>query len=209
MKQNKQATVALAITGASGIQYALRLLQCLIEHGSHVYLMFSKPGQIVTAMDTDLKLPGRPVEMQAFLSELYGAAPGQLQVFGEQQWTAPVASGSGVPDALVVCPCTTGTLAAIATGQCKSLIERSVDVVLKERKKLIVMPREMPFSEIHLENMLRLARMGAVIMPPNPGFYFHPKSVDDLIDFVVARVLDHLDIEHQLMPRWGIDPLEE
>jgi len=198
-------TIALAVTGASGIQYALRLLQCLIERGCRVYLMFSKPGQIVTAMDTDLKLPGRPADMQRFFAERYAAAPGQLQVFGEQQWTAPVASGSAAPDALVVCPCTTGSLAAIATGQCKSLIERAADVALKERKKLIVMPREMPFSEIHLENMLRLARMGAVIMPPNPGFYCHPQTVDDLVDFVVARVLDHLGIEHQLLPRWGLD----
>ncbi len=198
-------SVALAVTGASGIQYALRLLECLIERGCHVYLMFSKPGQIVTAMDTDLKLPARPADMARFFSERYSAAPGQLQVFGEQQWTAPVASGSAAPDALVVCPCTTGTLAAIATGQCKCLIERAADVALKERKKLIVMPREMPFSEIHLENMLRLARMGAVIMPPNPGFYFHPTSVAELVDFVVARVLDHLGIAHQLLPRWGLD----
>ena len=106
---------------------------------------------------------------------------------------------------MVVCPCTTGTLAAIAAGNCNNLLERAADVVLKEQKQLIVMPREMPFSVIHLENMLRLARMGVVIMPPNPAFYNKPRSIEDLVDFVVARVLDQLGIEQNLQPRWGID----
>ena len=197
--------IALAMTGASGIQYGVRLLECLLNAKKEVYLMLSKPAQLVASMETELDLPSRRVDLQTYFSERYNAADGQLHMFGLEQWTAPVASGSGAPEAMVVCPCTTGTLSAIATGNCNNLIERAADVVLKERKRLIMMPREMPFSEIHLENMLKLARMGAVIMPPNPGFYHHPKSIDDLIDFVVARVLDHLDIEHSLMPRWGLD----
>lgn len=203
MKRNPPR-IALAITGASGVQYALRLLECLLESGCHVYLMISKPGQVVVGMDTDLKLPGRAAEIQRFFEERHPDASGTLEVFGQDQWTAPVASGSGAPDAMVICPCTTGTLAAVAAGHCTSLLERAADVVLKERRRLIVMPREMPFSEIHLENMLRLARAGAVIMPPNPGFYHHPASIEEVIDFVVARVLDHLDIEQELTPRWGL-----
>ncbi|MBX2886710.1 MAG: UbiX family flavin prenyltransferase [Granulosicoccus sp.] len=203
MSANK--TVALAMTGASGIQYALRLLECLIQRDCQVYLMMSKPAQIVMGMDTDLEVPARAADAEELYSRRYGAKPGQLRAFGQQEWTAPVASGSGVPDAMVVCPCTTGTLASIASGQCNSLLERAADVVLKENRQLIVMPREMPFSAIHLENMLKLARMGVVIMPPNPGFYNRPSTLDDIIDFVVARVLDQLSIEHDLMPRWGIE----
>ncbi|MEJ2675450.1 MAG: UbiX family flavin prenyltransferase, partial [Acidihalobacter sp.] len=130
-------------------------------------------------------------------------------VFGEQQWTAPVASGSAPAEAMVICPCTTGTLSSVAVGASRSLIERAADVTLKERRKLIVVLRETPLSEIHLENMLRLTRMGAVMMPANPGFYHRPQSVEDLIDFMVARVLDHLDVPHQLMPRWGVEELPE
>jgi len=200
----RQPRIALAVTGASGVQYALRLLECLLERGCHVYLMISRPGQIVVGMDTDLKLPGRTAEIQRFFESRHPDVPGTLEVLGQDQWTAPVASGSGAPDAMVICPCTTGTLAAVAAGHCTSLLERAADVVIKERRRLIVMPREMPFSEIHLENMLRLARAGAVIMPPNPGFYHHPRSVEELVDFVVARVLDHLGIEQDLAPRWGL-----
>lgn len=196
--------IALAITGASGVQYALRLLGCLLQADCHVYLLVSRPGQIVIGMETDLRVPGRAADMQRLFEDYTGARSGRLEVLGMDQWTAPVASGSGAPEAMVVCPCTTGTLAAIAGGHCTSLMERAADVVLKERRRLILMPREMPFSEIHLENMLRLARMGAVIMPPNPGFYNHPQGVDDLVDFVVARVLDHLDIPQDLAPRWGL-----
>lgn len=205
MKVSNPPRIALAITGASGAQYALRLLECLLDAGAHVYLLVSKPGRVVIGMDTDLNLPARNAELERFFTERHAGAPGTVEVLGMDQWTAPVASGSGAPDAMVICPCTTGTLAAVAGGHCGSLLERAADVVLKERRRLIVMPREMPFSEIHLENMLKLARMGAVIMPPNPGFYHHPQGVEDLVDFVVARVLDHLDIEQSLTPRWGLD----
>jgi len=201
----KPAKICVAITGASGIQYALRLLQCLIDADETIYVLISQPAQIVIDMETDLTLPSRPSDIQQYLTEYFSAKEGQLQVFGKDQWTAPVASGSGVPNAMVICPCTTGTLSSIACGSSNNLLERAADVVLKERKKLILVPRESPFSEIHLEHMLKLARMGAVILPPNPGFYYKPETVQDIIDFVVSRILDHLDIEHELLPRWGID----
>ena len=198
-------TVCVAMTGASGIQYALRLLECLVAARAGVYVLMSKPAKVVMGMDTDLPVPPRTADVERQFAERYGAAPGQLRAFGQEEWTAPVASGSGVPDAMVVCPCTTGTLAAMAAGTCNNLLERAADVVLKEGRPLIVMPREMPFSAIHLENMLRLSRAGATIMPPNPAFYTRPRSVDEMIDFVVARVLDQLGVAQTLVPRWGID----
>lgn len=198
-------TICVAMTGASGIQYALRLIECLIQANCEVYVLMSKPAQIVMGMDTKIPVPSRTSEIQAQFSSMYSAAPGQLKAYGQQEWTSPVASGSGVPDAMVICPCTTGTLASVAAGTCNNLLERAADVVIKEGRKLIVMPREMPFSLIHLENMQRLARSGVVIMPPNPAFYNLPESVDELIDFVVARVMDQLDVKQTLMPRWGIE----
>jgi len=197
------APIAVAFTGASGIQYGLRLLECLLDAGRDVYLMVSQAAQVVISMETDLQLPGRPEEMQTFLTDHFEARPGQLQVFGRQQWTAPVASGSNPPEAVVVCPCTSGTLASVANGICDDLIDRAADVALKERRKLILVVRETPFSTIHLENMLRLAQAGAVIMPANPGFYFRPQSVDEIVDFMVARILDHLAVPHTLSERWG------
>jgi 4-hydroxy-3-polyprenylbenzoate decarboxylase len=195
--------IALAITGASGSSYGLRLLQCLLAASRPVYLMISQAAQVVLRMEAGLEVPARAAEAERFLQRQFGGAPGQLRVFGRQQWTAPVASGSNPPEAMVVCPCTTGTLAGIAAGTSVNLIERAADVVLKERRRLILVVRETPFSEIHLENMLRLARMGAVIMPANPGFYHNPQTVGGVVDFMVARVLDHLGIPHDLLPRWG------
>lgn len=196
-------TVALAMTGASGTQYGLRLLECLMQAGVRVYLMVSQAGQIVLKMEAGVTVPSNPMDMERFFAERYAAAPGQLRVFGRQEWTAPVASGTNPPDAMVVCPCTTGTLASIAAGVSGDLIDRAADVAMKEGRKLILVVRETPFSVIHLENMLRLARAGAVIMPANPGFYFNPQGIADIVDFMVARVLDHLGIAHQLGRRWG------
>ncbi len=195
--------IAVALTGASGADYGLRLIECLLQAGRTVYVMASQAAQIVVNMETDLVLPSQPGEMQAYLSEHFSAAPGQLQVFGRQQWMAPVASGSNPPQALVICPCTTGTLASIAQGISENLIDRAADVALKEKRQLILVVRETPFSTIHLENMLKLANAGAVIMPANPGFYFRPQKVGDIVDFMVARILDHLAVEHDLMARWG------
>jgi 4-hydroxy-3-polyprenylbenzoate decarboxylase len=198
-------TIALAITGASGAGYGLRLLQCLLESGARVYLMISQAGQVVLKMEAGVEVPSRPAEAETYFAGRFGSRPGQLRVFGRRQWTAPVASGSNPPDAMVVCPCTTGTLATIASGMCGDLIDRAADVVLKEGRKLILVVRETPFSVIHLENMLRLARAGALIMPANPGFYWGPQTLDDLVDFMVARVMDHLEIPHQSIRRWGGD----
>lgn len=195
--------IAIGITGASGSAYALRLLECLLAAGRNVYLMISQAGQIVLKMESGLDLPSQPTEVQKILTERFRAKPGQLQVFGRQQWLAPVASGSNPPQAMVICPCTTGSLSSIACGASNDLMERAADVMLKERRKLILVVRETPFSDIHLENMLKLSRMGAVIMPANPGFYYNPETVQDLVDFMVGRILDHLGIKQDLLPRWG------
>ena len=206
-------TICLALTGASGMPYGLRLLECLLAAGCNVQLLYSQAAQIVARQEMDFELPSRPAEARAILLARFPATmestaghrvdPEKLAVFGREEWFAPVASGSNPPDAMVVCPCSMGTLAAIAQGLADNLIERAADVVLKEGRKLILVPRETPLSAIHLENMLRLARAGAVLLPPNPGFYQHPESVADIVDFVVARILDQLAISHTLMQRWG------
>lgn len=197
------APVTLAITGASGGIYGLRLLECLLNAQRPVHLLISEAGRLVLKMEHDLTLPARPSDMAKALSAQFSAADGQLQVFGDKAWTAPAASGSGAPKQMVVCPCTTGTLGRLAAGTSEALIERAADVVLKERGQLILVPRETPLSQIHLENMLRLARAGAIILPANPGFYHRPTDINGLVDFVVARILDHLDINQTLMPCWG------
>lgn len=196
-------TINLAITGASGAQYGLRLMQCLVLAGCRVHVMISRAAQVVIATETELQLPGAPAAMQARLSDYCSAQPGQILVFGREDWFAPPASGSGEKAPLVICPCSTGTLSALATGASNNLIERAGDVALKERRTLILVPREAPYSEVHLENMLRLTRMGAIVLPASPGFYHKPECVEDLVDFIVARLLDHLGIPQTLMPRWG------
>ena len=203
MKDESKKIISLAITGASGVQYGFRLLEILLQKNHTVYLMVSKAAQVVIGMETDIALPGRCKDMQQFLSDNYHCKKDQLFVFGEDEWTAPTASGGGLIDAMVVCPCSMGALSAVATGASNNLIERSADVMLKERRKLILVPRETPYSDIHLENMLKLSRMGVVMLCANPGFYNKAETIDDLIDFVVAKILDQLNIEHQLQPRWG------
>ena len=165
--------------------------------------MVSAAARVVLETETDLELPAEPDAMRDFFLNRFGLEHGHLQIFGREEWMAPVASGSNAPQAMVVCPCSAGSLSAIATGASNNLIERAADVMLKEGRKLILVPREMPFSAIHLENMLKLARLGVTIMPANPGFYHRPESVEDMVDFVVARILDHLGIDHTLMRRWG------
>ena len=183
--------------------YGVRLVECLIGAGAQVQLLYSQVAQIVARQEMDLVLPARAAELQESFSQRFSARPGQLAVYGREEWFAPLASGSSPPDAMVICPCSMGTLAAVAAGLAQNLIERAADVVLKEGRRLVLVPRETPLSAIHLENMLRLARAGAVILPPNPGFYNHPREIADLVDFVVARVLDQVGIAHRLMPRWG------
>ncbi len=196
-------TITLAMTGASGIPYGMRLLDCLLGNGKQVYLLISTAAQVVMSLETDFKVSGSPREIENLFTRHFNAADGQLRVFGKDQWMAPIASGSSVSEAMVVCPCSSGTLAAIACGTSDNLLERAADVTIKEQRKLILVPREMPLSPIHLEHMLTLSRMGVVIMPACPGFYQRPRSVDDLVDFVVARILDHLGVDHVLLPRWG------
>ncbi len=195
--------VTLAITGASGVQYALRLMECLVAADVQVLLMISRAAQVVAATETELSIPGATAAQQEYFSQLFDARTDQIKVFSREQWMAPVASGSGAPATMVVCPCSTGTLSAIATGASNNLIERAADVALKERRQLVLVPREAPYSEIHLENMLKLTRMGAVILPASPGFYHKPETINDMIDFVVARILSQIGIEQSFMPRWG------
>jgi 4-hydroxy-3-polyprenylbenzoate decarboxylase len=203
MKRKDERIVTVGMTGASGTQYGLRLVECLIKADYTVYLMFTKAAQIVVGSETDCKLPGRTAEQTRYLSSLYGAREGQLRVYGDEEWTSPVASGSGAPRRMVVCPASMATVSAIATGASENLLERAADVVIKERGHLVIVPRETPFSAIHLENMLKLSRLGVTILPANPGFYNQPTQVAELVDFIVARILDQLDVEHQLMKRWG------
>ncbi len=198
-------TVTLALSGASGMAYGLRLLECLLAADLEVYLLVSQAAHIVAKQELGVALPARAGDLEKQLSEGLQARDGQLRVFGREDWNAPVASGSNPADAMVVCPCSMGTLAAIAHGLSDNLIERAADVMLKEQRKLILVPREAPFSTLHLENMLALSRMNAVILPANPGFYHQPQSVEDIIDFIVARILDQLGIGHALTARWGDD----
>ena len=200
-----QRTITLAMTGASGAQYGLRLLQCLLAADCKVYLLLSNAAEVVIRTETDLDLPETLDEQQAMLSELFGADEDQLQIFTKDAWFSPVASGSSSPTSMVICPASGGCLSAIAHGASNNLIERAADVALKERRQLILVPRETPYSAIHLENMLKLTQLGAVILPASPGFYMQPQSITELIDFIVARILDQLGIEQDLMPRWGED----
>ena len=196
-------TVTLAVTGASGAPYALRLMECLVRSGVRVWFMISPAARVVFGEETDLKLPPKAADLERFWSEKFQAKPGQIKVYGESQWTAPVASGSGAAVPMVVCPCSTGSLSAIAQGASNNLIERAADVALKERRPLILVPREAPYSAIVLENMLKLTQLGAVILPASPGFYHNPTSIQDLVDFVVARILGQLQMDQALVPRWG------
>ncbi len=195
--------VTVAFSGASGAPYGMRLLEALVAANCQIYVLVSSAARVVFATESNINIPASPDAATQFFSEALAAKPGQVQVFGKDQWFSPVASGSAAPKKMVVCPCSTGTVSAIATGASDNLLERAADVVLKERGQLILVPRETPYNSIHLENMLKLSQLGATIMPASPGFYHKPQSIDDLVDFMVARVLDHLGIEQQLAPKWG------
>jgi 4-hydroxy-3-polyprenylbenzoate decarboxylase len=195
--------ITLALTGASGMAYGLRLLECLLRGGHQVDLLISQAARVVARQELDIQLPAGTGEIAAMFDARYAGHSGRLAVYGKEEWFAPAASGSNPAAAMVVCPCTMGTLAAIAQGLADNLIERAADVMLKEKRPLILVPRETPFSLIHLRNMTALAEAGATILPANPGFYHRPERVEQVVDFIVARVLDHLAIPHNLMPRWG------
>lgn len=195
--------ITLALTGASGMAYGLRLLECLLRAGCQVDLLISQAARIVAKQELDLQLPNGNAEVAVYFEQRHAGHTGRLTVYGKEEWFAPAASGSNPAAAMVVCPCTMGTLAAIAQGLADNLIERAADVMLKEKRPLILVPRETPFSLIHLRNMTTLAEAGATILAANPGFYHRPERVEQVVDFIVARILDHLGIAHELMQPWG------
>jgi flavin prenyltransferase len=194
--------ITLAFAGASGAPYGLKLLEQLLQAQCQVSLVISPAGHMVIQDETDLKLPGNPQKIAEYLTQHFQAGEGQLKVYGKDQWSSPLASGSGAPKTMIVCPCSAGCLSAIAVGASNNLLERAADVVIKEQGKLVLVVREMPLSVIHLEHMLSLARLGVCVMPASPGFYFRPQKVEDLVDFMVARILDQIGVEHQSQ-RWG------
>ncbi len=200
--------ITLAWTGASGAPYGLRLLQCLLAADYHVFLLISSAAKVVLATEEGLKLPSQPEEAKIALLKYLEYEQGQLEICGKSDWFSPVASGSAAPKKMIVCPCSAGTLAAITHGLSDNLLERAADVVIKERGQLVLVVRETPFSTIHLENMLALSKLGVTIMPAAPGFYHQPQSINELVDFMAARILDHLGIEQTLVGRWGYDNRE-
>jgi flavin prenyltransferase len=198
MTTGARRPIVVAITGASGAPYAVRLLQALVEREQPVSLIVSDHGLRLLQTETD-------VASVDALRECVGAArwDAVVRVYDDRDRGAAPASGSALSAGMVICPCSMGTMSAIAVGASRSLVERAADVTLKERRRLVLVPRESPYSAIHLENMLSLTRAGAIILPASPGFYHRPRTIDDLVDFVVARVLDQLGIEQSLVPRWG------
>lgn len=196
-------SITLAITGASGVQYGIRLLECLLQAGQPVHLMISHAAQVVAATETEHQIPSHTDAIREYFLSLFNAENAQLSVYSKEQWMAPIASGSAISRAMVICPCSSSTLAAISMGLSNNLIERAADVTLKEKQQLIVVTRETPLSHIHLQNMLTLTQAGAMIMPASPGFYHRPQQVEDLIDFVVARILDRLGIAQTLVEPWA------
>ncbi len=201
----KKKAITLAFTGASGAPYGIRLLERLLAADYQVYLLISSAARVVLATEHDVKLPANPETAHAQLVSRLQCKPEQLIVCGKEDWFSPVASGSAAPKQMVICPCSAGSVAAIAHGMSDNLIERAADVVIKERGQLLLVVRETPFSTLHLENMLKLSKVGVTIMPAAPGFYHQPSSIDDLVDFMVARILDHLQVDQELVPRWGYD----
>lgn len=206
--------ITLAFTGASGAPYGLRLLETLVAAGYRVHLLISSAARVVFATEHELKIPSNPDTAQQFIvdyleqrfkqySNAISFCSEQIKVYGKEEWFSPVASGSAAPKQMVICPCSTSTLSSVATGASNNLIERAADVVIKEKGQLILVVREMPLSSIHLQNMLTLSQTGVTIMPASPGFYHQPTSLDDIINFVVARILDHLGVDQQLVERWG------
>lgn len=198
----KTKHVFLALSGASGSCYGLKLVEELHRAGCRLTITASTSGQLVCREETGLDLSGDPrVATERLCSQL--GLKGEISVVAPDNLFVSAASGSAAPDAMVVVPCSMGTLARIAGGISGNLIERAADVMLKERRPLLLVPRETPFSEIHLENMLRVSRCGACILPAMPAFYHRPESVGDMVDFVVGKILDQLGIEHTLYRRWG------
>lgn len=212
---NRPQPLVLAITGASGAVYAVRLLHVLQRNGRDVHLAISPSARLVIRQELGIELnldafePGQllnaelPWEMHDVQGVESAATPGRVLYHRYDDYFAPIASGSFLTAGMVVCPCSGGTLSGIAHGASNNLIQRAADVHLKERRKLILVPRETPLSIVQLENMRRACEVGAVVLPASPGWYHGVQSLGDLVDFIVARILDQLGVEHQLMRRWG------
>jgi len=198
-----KASVTLAITGASGSCYAIALLKSLITANLRIYLIISNAAKQVITTETALNLPKSNSALNNFFNDLCAAKNKQLILCNVDDWFVAPASGSSDIFAMIIAPCSMGTISAIAHGASNNLIERAADVMLKEQRKLIIMPRETPFSSIHLTNMLALSNAGAVIVPACPGFYHNPQNLDDITNFMVAKVLNLLDIKQDFLPKWG------
>jgi len=201
MMHKKQ--IIIAMTGASGAIYGLHLMQKLAAQGVFLHVLLSDAARIVLKQECDLDLPESQAETAKALAAYLDCDEALLKCYAKHDWFSPAASGSSGIGQMVVVPCSMGTLAGIANGISDQLIERAADVMIKERKQLILVPRETPLSAIHLEHMLKLSRLGVDIMPAMPGFYHQPKCVDDLVDFMVSRILDHLHVENTEAKRWG------
>jgi 4-hydroxy-3-polyprenylbenzoate decarboxylase len=188
--------LVVAVTGASGAPYAVRLLEALAASATPTWLIVSDHG--LRLLETEVGIGSVDALRERVGARAWDAS---VRVFDDRDRGALPASGSVRTAGMVICPCSMGTVAAIAHGTSRSLVERTADVTLKERRTLLVVPRETPYSEIHLENMLRLTRAGGIVLPASPGFYHRPARIEELVDFVVARILDHVDVQHSL-PRW-------
>jgi flavin prenyltransferase len=193
---------ALAITGASGAVYGLRLVQELLRSGARVSLLISAAGFAVLKQETGLDWGSAHSVADEFCSH-FRCDGALLSYYAENDFFAPIASGSSAPDAMIIAPCSMGTLSRVSSGNSGNLLERSADVMLKEGRPLVLVPRETPLNAIHLEHMLKLARLGVKIVPAMPAFYQSPETLDDLVDFVVGKVLDSVGVEHALFKRWG------
>jgi len=194
---------ALAITGASGTIYGLRLAEELLRSGARVSLVVTSAGFAVMKEECGVEWQGSKEEVLQQAKARFGYSGDQLAFYGEKDLFAPIASGSSAPDAMIIVPCSMGTLSRVSCGNSGNLVERAVDVMLKEGRPLVLVPRETPLNAIHLENMLKLARLGVRIVPAMPAFYQQPASLEDLVDFVVGKVLDSVGVEHSLFRRWG------
>jgi 4-hydroxy-3-polyprenylbenzoate decarboxylase len=195
--------IAVAITGASGSIYGLRLIQELLKAGCRLSVLISRAGFAVLKEEHRLDWSGEADLVSVRIRRHFNAEPEQLCYYADNDFRSPLASGSSAPAAMAIVPASMGTLARIAAGISGTLPERAADVMIKEKRPLLVVPRETPLSAIHLENMLKLSRLGVSIIPAMPGFYGNPQTVDDLVNFVVGKVLDGLEIEHHLYQRWG------
>jgi 4-hydroxy-3-polyprenylbenzoate decarboxylase len=201
--QSSRPPFVVGITGASGAVYATRLLEALVELGNHVHLTISRSGQTLLKQELSLDVNLERFDAASLKLSVPCTQLDRITYHHFADYLSPVASGSAVTAGMVICPCSGGTLSAVAHGSSTNLIQRAADVHLKERRKLILVPRETPLSLIYLDNMKRACEAGAVVLPASPGWYHGVQSVRDLVDFIVARILDQLDVPHQLSRRWG------